>query len=80
MNRYERGWWSWRERSRASVSAIACITAAKWRTGEPQEAASGVSRGGSGDPAEEAQALRARRQAAAGADFSQPGVGTGLCA
>src|SRR5208283_3126017 len=62
------------------VSATAGAVATKRRTGEPQAVASGVSGGGIGDPAEEAKALRAGGKAAGGANFSQSGVGAGLCA
>src|SRR5581483_2571299 len=57
------------------VSAIACAVATKWRTGEPQEVTSDLSRGGTHDSAEEAQTLRARGTAAASLDRCEPGMG-----
>jgi hypothetical protein len=41
------------------ISMVACAAATKWRTGEPQETASGISISRTGNPAEEARAFRA---------------------
>ncbi len=80
MNGCGRGWRSWRGRSRASVSAIACVAAAKGRRSEPQETPSDLPRGGANDSAEEAQALYASRATVAELDGGESGVGIGFCA
>jgi hypothetical protein len=60
------------------VSAVAGIVATEWGMGEPQKVASNLSGGWTDDPAEKAEALRARGKATAGPDFSEPGVGVGF--
>src|SRR5580692_463517 len=79
MSRCERGWRSWRGRSRASRIATACFVGPLGRACEPQASASGLSGGRGDDPAEEAETLRARGQPLL-ADGGEPGMGAGFCA
>src|SRR5205807_1712462 len=62
------------------LSAAAGVAATRRRTSEPQTRASGVPGGGTDVAAKEAEALRTRGKAAAGADCGEPGVGFGFCA